>query len=225
MAYKKYNKTILKDAKAPEKVIMDILKEGSKIQPEIQEIIKEKFNESKLSRMGLWKILDRLEKQGEIKSKFIGGIKLYEIVYNKSKLLAEITGIDFALHFKQMFIDKPELMKEFGLARKTKNNPEALMRFFGFYVLSTLVISHVINNKQRSSWLAAALDLEKSLSLSTFFEEFTENNDKTIKEIAITLKENYKKNFAYMTETALEALYRSMKIEKALFPENKIKSH
>jgi len=227
MAYKKYNKSKYNgNKKTTNEAIIEILRKNKEpmTQTEIHEKIKEKPYELKLSRMGLWKVLGKLEKQKDIKKTVFDGVFVYKDS-SKSKIVAEMSGIDFALHFKKMFIDKPELVKEFGLTKKTKNNPEALMRFFGFYVLSTLVISRIISKEQRSNWLAVALDLEKSVPMSTFFERFTENNDKTIKEIAITLKENYKKNFAYMSKTSLDVFYRSIKIEKALFPENKTKSH
>ena len=207
MAYnKKYNKTIQKDAKTPDHAIIRILSGGTIAQPEIQKMIKKKPYSIELTRMGLWKILDRLEKKGEIEKKFLDGVYVYN-VSPKSKILAEVLGVTFQVLFKSKMkiADSQEnIFEEFG----SKDNPvDALLKYFGFYVLGSMLASRMIKDKkQRTYWLKVVLDLEKRQPISEIFEDWIGHNEETTKNLILALRQKYKKNMAVLGHSCIETL-------------------
>lgn len=188
MAYKSYVKETFDGVKnifTLNIAVIEILnKKKSLTQPEIQKIIskkpyKDKIRTTKgdkaepLSRMGLWKILDRLEKKGEIESKFIAGIKFYNVL-KKSKLLAQFNGIQFGNMFQYgLFKRHQELVKEFESSKNKKTKLDALLQFFGFFIIGSLLVSRIYSKDLRTDWLRPVLDLEKNGSMSKFFEGIT----------------------------------------------------
>ena len=167
------------------------------------------------SRDRLNDLLNQMIKEGEIQ-RIILDNKPYPvyIVTNKSKILAEFCGIRFRNLIRSSFITKPEIVKEFGIIDKKTLNAESLIRFFGFYVLYSLIASQTISKGLRSDWLRPVLDLEKSYPMSEFFEAFVDKNEKTIKNMTHELMKDYKKNFGYMSKLFLETSYHNLKIGK-----------
>ncbi len=221
MAYKKHMKRGIKEAKTPDKAVIEILSEGQKTQSEIHDIIKEKPHDLPLSRMGLWKILDKLEKKDEIEKKDIGGVFVFQNSH-KSKILAEFCGIGFRSSIRGNFFVKDGLDIELGITKKEKINSDVLMRFFGFYVLYSIIASRTLPKERRSDWLGSVLDLEKSIPMSEFFEAFVDKNEETVKKITTELKKKYKKNFGYMSQAFLDTTYHNLKNKNPKFSkENK----
>jgi len=146
MAYKTYVKKTTEGniSYTMNKAIIEILKEkGGLSQPKIQSILekspyKNRIKNTKgdkvttISRMGLWKILDKLEKQGEIEKIVLDGSLGYKIS-PKSKIITEIQGDYFQTNFKNhMFLNEEKLMKEFQSTKHEKNIIDSLIQFFGF---------------------------------------------------------------------------------------------
>lgn len=134
-------------------------------------------------------------------------------VTNESKILAEFCGIRFRNLVRDNFITK-NVVEEFGIIDKKTLSAESLIRFFGFYVLFSFIAGHTISKGLRSDWLRTVLDLEKSLSMSEFFEAFVNKDEKIIKNLASELMKNYKNNFVYMSKIFLKTSYHNLKIGK-----------
>jgi len=216
------------------KAIIEILKEkGELSQPKIQSILrkppyKNRVKNTKgdkvttISRMGLWKILDKLEKQGEIEKIVLDGSLGYQIS-PKSKIIAEIQGDHFQANFKNnMFRNEEKLMKEFQSTKHEKNIIDSLIQFFGFYVLGSLLASRMINKKQRSQWLRPVLDLERGNSTSVFFDNLLGNNEKALKEMVFVLKQNYKLNMAILGKCIENGIDSNQKIKDLPFSKEAI---
>lgn len=181
--------------------VIDILqKYGNSSQAKIQKffesseykIVEEKTNkETTISRMGLWEVLDKLEKQGEIEKIVLDG-KIGFAVTNKSKILAEVQGKFFRAHFKKnMMINEINSLKEF---KKNDSTLDPMLKFLGFYVLGSLFTSdHLdpkhstnknLNKKEkeelRNIWLSAVLNLQKGEPISNFYDEYFKHNKKDV---------------------------------------------
>lgn len=200
-----------------EKAIIEIIKKnGGSSQPKIQKILekppyKNRIRNTKgdkvttLSRMGLWKILNKLEKQGEIEKIFLDGNLGYQILHT-SKINAEFCGLYFQAKAKRNFLDNIEIMNEFGSGNFKDVDVNTLMKFFGFYVLYSLITSRIVNKKQRKAWLSSALNLEKTLPISDFFEVIG-RDEKKVMELTHQLRKKFSKNFAYMSKAFIDTTY------------------
>jgi len=210
LPYKKYLKT--NELPSYDNAIIDILEQGSKTQPQIQELIEEKPYKLKLSRMGLWKIFNRLEEKGEIEKSLSDNVFIYQLS-PKSKIFAEFCGKWFQSFTQGNFIVKNGLVKEFGIVDPKTINADSLIRFFGFYVLYSIIASCTLPKEQGPHWLNSALNLQQSLPMSEFFKAFVSNDEKIINKIMFELKERYKKNFGHMSKIFMDTTYNNLKIK------------
>ena len=116
-------------------------------------------------------------------------------VTEKSKLLAEFNGIQFGTMFSYGML-KPELndmlMKEFELPKHKRTQLNALLEFFGFIVLGSLLASRLYDKKIRSDWLSPVLDLEKRWMISEHFDShiYDERLEDMVKELLKKYPEN-----------------------------------
>lgn len=212
MPYKKYLKT--DDLPNYDKAILDILEQNPQItQTQIQELISKKPYKLDLTRMGLWKILNKLEKKGEIEKSLSDNGFVFQIS-PKSKIFAEFCGKLFQSFTQGNFIVKDGLGKEFGIVNPKTINADSLIQFFGFYVLYSIIASDTtLPKKQGSYWLNSALNLQQGFPMSEFFKAFVSDNEKIIKKIKFELKEKYKKNFGHMSSIFIETTYNKLKIK------------
>jgi len=214
----------------PDHVIIQILSNGLKTQPEIQKALekieakKPKGKRDTLSRMGIWKILNRLEKHGEIEKILTTKGITYKVL-SKSKILAEIQGDYFQASFKNnMILNEERLLKEFQSAKHKRNTIDSLMQFFGFYVLGSLLMSHTIKkeknmtNKEfedfRQEWLRPVLDLQRGNSMSDYFDELLDNNEKVLKEMVFILSKEYKLNMSVLGNCTKEMIKNNQKLKE-----------
>jgi hypothetical protein len=195
--------------------VIDILqKNGGLSQAKIQKILKSdeykiienKTNkDSTISRMGLWEILEKLEKEGEIEKVVFDGVFGFAVT-NKSKILAEVQGNFFRAHFKNNMIqNNVDLLQEF---KKETSTVDPLLKFLGFYVLGSLITSdlletkHITNKKLtkkqqeelRQIWLNSVLNLQKGLPISDFYDNFFNHSEKNKLTIVKQLAKSYKEN-------------------------------
>lgn len=202
-------------AKPIKYAVIDVLQRyGNLSQPKIQELIEsdeykivgEKTNkETKISRMGMWEILDKLEKAGEIGKIVLDG-RIGFTLTNKSKILAEVQGDFFRAHFKKNLIgNEIPSLKEF---RKYDSTLDPMLKFLGFYVLGSLITSDLLEEKHmtdktlkkkekdelRKIWLSAVLDLEKGKPISDFYDGFFKQNKKDVTTVVKQLSKAYPLN-------------------------------
>lgn len=193
MAYK--NLSNMEKEKTNDMAVIRILdKNGSQPQPEIQK-------HSKLSQKGLWKVLNRLERLGEIERIVLNGVYPVYQISHKSKILAEFNGKSFrAIFEKRMFENFGKLVYEFELSKHKKNKADALLQYLGFFVLGSLLASRQYTDKElRSNWLKPVLDLEKNHSMSYFLDQII--SERTLVKITKSLLENYKMNMKVLGDT------------------------
>ena len=211
-----FKKELDEEDKTRKELIKQCLSTGPKQRKELLEFLKEKKKPVK-SVTSLVKHLNQLIKQGDVIKTLLPG-KPYPVYQftPKSKILAEFCGVGFRNLVRGNFFAKDGLDRELGITKKEKINADVLIRFFGFYVLYSIIVSRTLPMDQRSDWLRSVLDLEKSLPMSEFFEVFVDKNEETVKKIMIELRENYKKNFGYMSKIFLDTTYNP-KIKKTKF--------
>ena len=239
MAYKSYIKKSSQSEHeyTVDKAIIEILNKGGLSQPKIQSILEKapyknrikkrkkdgEYENSPLSRMGLWKILNKLEKKGEIEKIVLDGNLGYQ-VSPKSKILAQIQGDFFQSRFKnRMMVNEKKLLREFQSAKHKRNLIDSLMQFFGFYVLGSLLISHAIQkeknmtNKQfedfRQEWLKPVLDLQRGNPISNYFDKLIGTNPKICDEIVFLLSKEYKLNMYVLGNCAKEMVQNDLKLK------------
>lgn len=238
MAYKTYFKKTTEGniSYTMNKVIIEILKEkGGLSQPKIQSILekppyKNRIKNTKgdkvttISRMGLWKILDKLEKQGEIEKIVLDGSLGYKIS-PKSKILAGIQGDYFQASFKNnMILNEERLLNEFQSAKHKRNSIDSLMQFFGFYVLGSLLMSYTIKKEKdmtneefedfRHEWLSPILDLQRGNPISDYFDKLFGNNEEVLKEMVFILSKEYKLNMSVLGNCAKEMIKNNQKLKE-----------
>lgn len=206
-----------------DKAITEILNSnGALSQPKIQKILslppyknkirtKKEGKISALSKMGLWKILDKMEQKGEIEKIVLDGKIGFQIT-PKSKILAELQGHYFQAHLKQNMLDNNvKLLEEF---QEQKNNLDPFLKFFGFYVVGSLLVSHGLNEKHmtthdkklsvkeleelRQEWLKPVLNLQNGNPISEFFDEIFDSKRGDLEKTITELKKSYKKNMALL---------------------------
>ena len=121
-------------------------------------------------------------------------------VLEKSKTLAEFNGNAFRALFEEgMFKNSGTLLTEFEKSKHKKNKVDALLQFFGFFVLGSLLASRMYDKKQRTAWLRPVLDLENNNTMSYFLDELV--TEKTLENITKVLTQNYKKNTKILGQT------------------------
>ena len=124
---------------------------------------------------------------------------VYSVLTN-SKILAEFNGNAFRVLFEDgMFKNCGILLNEFEASTLKNNKADALLKFFGFYVLGSLMASRLYDKKLRSDWLKPVLDLEKDKSMSYFLDELV--TEKRLLDIARLLSQNYKDNMRTLSES------------------------
>jgi len=125
-------------------------------------------------------------------------------VLDLSKTLAEFNGNIFhALFEKGMFQNCGVLLKEFEKSKHKKNKADALLQFFGFFVLGSLIASRMYNDKkQRSAWLRPVLDLDNNNAISGFLDKIVD--EKTLDTITRVLIQNYKKNIKILEQAVVK---------------------
>ena len=102
-----------------------------------------------------------------------------------------------------MFKNCGDLLDEFEKSEHKKNKADALLQFFGFIVLGSLIASRMYDKKQRPVWLKPVLDLERNNSISYFLDKIV--NEKTIEIITQVLIQNYKKNTKILGRAIIES--------------------
>lgn len=212
-----FKKELGEEDKTRKELIKQCLFTGPKQRKELLQFLKDHDKPVK-SITSLVKHLTQLMKQGDVIRTILPG-KSYPVYQftSKSKVLAEFCGIGFRNLVRANFIEKDGLDIELGITKKENINGDVLMRFFGFYVLYSIIASRTLPKNQRSDWLRSVLDLEKGIPMSKFFELFVDKNEETIRKITIELRENYKKNFGYMSKIFLDTTYnRKIKLSKGI---------
>ena len=212
-----YKKELDEEDKTRKELIKQCLLTGPKQRKELLQFLKVHGKPVK-SITSLVKHLTQLIKQGDVIRTISPG-KSYPVYQftSKSKVLAEFCGIGFRNLVRGNFIVTDGLDVELGITKKENINADVLMRFFGFYVLYSIIVSRTLPKNQRSDWLKSVLDLEKSLPMSKFFEVFVDKNEETVKKITLELRENYKKNFGYMSKIFLDTTYNlKIKLSKEI---------
>jgi len=127
---------------------------------------------------------------------------VYSVLLENSKILAEINGITFQSFFKnKMFVEHEAILKEFKLANNENKSIKALLEFFGFYVLGSLIASRMIKKDQRAEWLKQVLDLEEGNSMSLFLEQLVNNDEEKIKTIAKVMDATYQNNMKFLKQS------------------------
>ena len=218
-----------KDHAEPDKVkktIVEILKKKPLQAKQLREALKKKGKYYEFSRDRLNDILNSMMDKGDI-TRIVLDKKPYPVyaVTNKSKILAEIQGDFFQANFKNnMFLNKKNLLKEFQ-----ETNPiDPLMKFFGFYVLGSLLASHTLDRKDmtdkklknneleelRQTWLKPVLDLQRGNSMSNFFDEYFDTNKKDVEKIITHLSETYKKNMTILEKSVETSVENNSKIKE-----------
>lgn len=147
-------------------------------------------------------------------------------VTNKSKILAEFQGHFFQTNLKtNLFLNPEALLTEF---KKEKSIVDPILKFFGFYVLSSLLMSHgldkeVMTDKQltpkqfeelRQVWLKSVLDLQRGKSFSDFFDEHFDTKKGDLEILIKALEKNYKKNMIIFNKVFENSLQNNPKIKQ-----------
>ena len=178
------------------------------------------------SRVGLNDLLNLLIDSGDIQRKIIED-KSYPVytVTNKSKILAELQGYYFQAHFKINYFDNHlALLKEF---KKENHAIDPILKFFGFYVLGSLVTSHALEKRDlsdknlkrkdfealRQEWLKPVLDLQRGLTMSDFFDEHFDTKKSDLPGIIKELQK-YKKNMWILESCFENSMENNPKIKK-----------
>jgi hypothetical protein len=150
------------------------LNESPKQKKDLNESLEKLGKEYQYSRDRLNDLLNLMIDSGDIERTFIKNnpYPVYAVI-KKSKLLAEFNGIQFGRMFSYGLL-KPELndmlMKEFEFPKQKRTQLNALLEYFGFIVLGSLLASRLYDKEIRSDWLKPVLDLERSWMLSKFFD-------------------------------------------------------
>jgi hypothetical protein len=178
------------------------------------------------SRVGLNDLLNLLIDSGDIQRKIIEG-NSYPVyaVTDKSKILAELQGYYFQAHFKiNYYGNHISLLKEF---QKENHTIDPVLKFFGFYVLGSLVTSHALEKKDlsdkdlkqkdfevlRQEWLKPVLDLQRGLAMSDFFDEYFDTKKSDLPRIIEELQK-YKKNMWILESCFENSMKNNPKIKK-----------
>lgn len=217
MSLKKYAKKQDEGDKVPESTVIEILdKNGEKPFSEIYELFMIEFYKNKKNKdetfteMGLRKVMSRLEKKGDVE-KIVSERGMVYRVLQKSKILAEIKGITFMGIFKSgMLIHDEKLLAEFDI----KNPIDALMKYFGFYVLGSLLASRMVAEEQRPDWLKHVLNLEEGNKISEYFENIYGVNPEVVTKITEVLQHQYKENYAILDESVKKSLDGYQELDK-----------
>ena len=210
-----------------QKMIIKILEKKPLQAKLLRKALKNKGREFDFSRDRLNDLLNQLREKGEI-TRIVIDNNPYPgyAVTNKSKILAEMQGDFFQANFKNnMFLNTKNLLKEF---QKETSSIDPLMKFFGFYVLGSLLASHTLDRKDmsdkelkndkleelRQTWLKPVLDLQRGNSISDFFDKFFDTHKKDIEKIVIHLSETYKNNMAILEKSVDTSVENNRKIKK-----------
>ena len=178
------------------------------------------------SRVGLNDLLNLLIDSGDIQRKMIED-KSYPVytVTNKSKILAEVQGYYFQAHFKiNYFGNHVALLKEF---QKENHHIDPILKFFGFYVLGSLITSHALEKKDlsdktlkqkdfealRQEWLKPVLDLQRGPAMSDFFDEYFDTKKSDLPRIIKELQK-YKKNMWILESCFDNSMENNPKMKK-----------
>lgn len=173
----------------------------------------------KYSRDRLNDLLNQMMDSGDIERK-IQDNNPYPVYVNRgtSKLLAEFNGIHFGGMFEGgMFKKYQELLNEFESSKHKKTKLDALLQFFGFFVLGSLLASHLYEKEVRSDWLRPVLDLEKKKTISDFFESLV-YEDKLV-DMARELSKTYPQN----TLTLSKALKAAKNMKELVGSKDEVK--
>ncbi len=194
----------------PDKVrlaIIKILKEKPLHAKPLRDTLAKKGKQFAFSRDRLNDILNKLMDDGEL-TRIILDNKPYPFyaVTEKSKILAEFQGHYFQTHLKRnMFDNNVKLIEEF---QEQKNNLDPFLKFFGFYVVGSLLVSHGLDKTHmtdrklsvkefeelRQEWLKPVLNLQNGNSMSKFFDEIFDNKKGDLEKTVTELGKSYKKN-------------------------------
>jgi len=173
----------------------------------------------KYSRDRLNDLLNQMMDSGEIERKIQDNnpYPVY-VVRGTSKLLAEFNGIHFGGMFEGgMFKKYQELLNEFESSKHKKTKLDALLQFFGFFVLGSLLASRLYKKEVRSDWLRPVLDLEKKKTISAFFESLV-HEDKLV-HMARELSKTYPQN----TLTLSKALKTAKNMKELVGSKDEVK--
>ena len=179
------------------------------------------------SRVGLNDLLNLMIDSGDIQRKIIED-KSYPVyaVTSKSKILAEIQGYYFQIHLKRnMFDNHVQLIEEF---QEKKNIADPILKFFGFYVVGSLLSSHGLDKKHitdkdltqsefdelRQEWLKPVLDLQRGFPMSEFFDKVFDTRKGELVEIITALTKSYKKNMTLLNLCFDNSVENNPKIKK-----------
>ncbi len=179
------------------------------------------------SRDRLNDILNKLMDKGEL-VRIILDNKPYPFyaVTDKSKILAELQGHYFQAHLKRNMIDNNvKLIEEF---QEKKNLADPILKFFGFYVVGSLLVSHGLDkthmsNKKlstkefeelRQEWLKPVMNLQNGISMSDFFDKVFDTRKGELVEIITELTKSYKKNMALLNLCADNSYENNPKLKK-----------
>ena len=193
----------------------------------LREALAKKGKQFDFHKDSLNEILKKLRVDGEI-TRIILDDNPYPAyaVTEKSKILAEFQGYYFQAHLKRNMFDNHEtLFKEF---KEQKNRADPILKFFGFYVVGSLLMSHGLDkthmtNKNisqeefeelRQVWLKPVMDLQKGNSMSEFFDDNFDINKKSLVDIITELDKSYKKNMALLNLCADHSNLNNPKMKK-----------
>ncbi len=199
---------------APEKVriaIIKTLKQKPLQAKDIRTALSKKGKSYDFSRDRLNDILLGLIEQGEI-TRIVLDEKPYPLyaVTEKSKILAEIQGQYFQAHLKRnMFDNDATLLEEF---KKKENRVDPFLKFFGFYVVGSLLVSYGLDKKHmtdktleqkdfeelRQEWLKPVLNLQNGSQISEYFDSVFDTKKGDLVKIITELNKSYKKNMAIL---------------------------
>jgi len=128
-------------------------------------------------------------------------------ILKKSKISAEYNGTQFGLGFRYSMFHKKHLnnlIDEFQTNHK-KTKLDAILEYFGFIVLGSLLSSRIYDNKeQRTEWLKPVLDLERNCGMSDVIEGIANENELVL--MAKELIKKYPKNMSMLGDTTKFAL-------------------
>jgi len=191
------------EPKEVKKAIVKILESKPLQAKDLRKALKKMNKKFGYSRDRLNDLLNQMMNEGDIERKMLkdNPYPVYSVL-KKSKTLAEFNGNAFRALFEDgMFKNCGILLNEFEKSKHRKNKADALLQFFGFFVLGSLIASRMYGKKQRTAWLRPVLDLENNNAMSYFLDELM--TEKTLENITQVLIQNYKKNTKILTQAVI----------------------
>ena len=140
--------------------------------------------------------------------------------------LVEVQGYYFKANLKRNMIDNHvQLIEEF---QEKKNIADPILKFFGFYVVGSLLSSHGLDKKHitdkdltqsefnelRQEWLKPVLDLQRGNPMSEFFDKVFDTRKGELVEIITALTKSYKKNMTLLNLCFDNSVVNNPKIKK-----------